>query len=136
MAVVVLLLGCSAGGGGPRWGYRAGDWADLTDNLQAQVRRTRLRIPIVHGLDAVHGHNNVYGATIFPHHVGMGATRNPQLMLRIARSVAKVLYHRIQYSSMVTQKMGPPGAPSSCSESPAAWAKVPYHRIQYSRGYT
>lgn len=79
----------SGGGGAPRWGNEPADWADLVDDLQAKVARTRLRIPIVYGADAVHGHNNVEGATIFPHHVGMGASRNPQLMQRAAACAAK-----------------------------------------------
>lgn len=66
------------------------NWAEMVDNYQSRVNKTRLKIPIVYGVDAVHGHNNVYGTTIFPHHVGMGATRNPDLMREVASVVAKV----------------------------------------------
>ena len=41
---------------------------------------TRLQIPLIYGVDAVHGHNNVVGATIFPHNIGLGATRDPALV--------------------------------------------------------
>lgn len=52
----------------------------------------RVAIPVLFGIDAVHGHNNVVGATIFPHNIGLGATRDPDLTRRIgvitAREVA------------------------------------------------
>lgn len=50
-------------------------WMNLVDGLQKGAMSTRLQIPMMYGIDAVHGHNNVYGATIFPHNVGLGATR-------------------------------------------------------------
>jgi beta-glucosidase len=64
------------------------DWTDLYDRLQARALKTRLRIPILYGVDAVHGHNNVVGAVVFPHNVGLGATRNPRLVEEIARVTA------------------------------------------------
>lgn len=54
-------------------------WVDMVNSFQAQALSTRLKIPMIYGIDAVHGHGNVYGATIFPHNVGMGATRDPAL---------------------------------------------------------
>ncbi len=63
-------------------------WADLYDKYQSMALRTRLKIPIVWGIDAVHGHNNVDGATIFPHNVGLGATRNPKLIEQVAAVTA------------------------------------------------
>ena len=59
------------------------------DHLQSKVAKTRLRIPIVYGVDAVHGNSNLYGATIFPHHVGLGATRNPGLVDKIGSITAR-----------------------------------------------
>ena len=47
----------------------------MVDGFQNAALSTRLGIPIIYGIDAVHGHNNVYGATIFPHNIGLGATR-------------------------------------------------------------
>jgi len=64
-------------------------WADTVDAFQSQAMQTRLQIPIIYGVDAVHGHNNVYGATIFPHNVGLGATRDAELVKRIAAATAK-----------------------------------------------
>lgn len=71
----------SGGGEGPSGaGGTATQWADMYDNFQSYAARTRLQIPILYGVDAVHGHNNVYGAVIFPHHIGMGATRDTALV--------------------------------------------------------
>jgi len=63
-------------------------WAKLYDMYQNIALRTRLKIPIIWGIDAVHGHNNVDGATIFPHNIGLGATRNPKLVEQIAAVTA------------------------------------------------
>jgi beta-glucosidase len=64
------------------------DWTDLYDGLQKRALKTRLGIPILYGIDAVHGHNNVEGATLFPHNVGLGATRDPKLVEEIGRITA------------------------------------------------
>ena len=50
-------------------------WADAVDSLQRRALATRLKIPLLYGIDAVHGHNNIPGAVIFPHNIGLGATR-------------------------------------------------------------
>lgn len=72
---IVLGSILSAGGSGPFENALSADWADMVDGFQRSALETRLRIPMVYGIDAVHGNNNVYGATIFPHNVGLGATR-------------------------------------------------------------
>jgi beta-glucosidase len=63
-------------------------WAASYDTLQALSQKTRLKIPIIFGVDAVHGHNNVEGAVIFPHNIGLGATRNPKVVENSARITA------------------------------------------------
>jgi len=63
-------------------------WADMYDNLQSLALKTRLRIPLIYGIDAVHGHNNVSGAVIFPHNIGLGCTRNPTLVEAAGRITA------------------------------------------------
>ncbi|KAK6147390.1 hypothetical protein DH2020_018302 [Rehmannia glutinosa] len=50
-------------------------WIDMVNGFQKGSLSTRLKIPMLYGIDAVHGHNNVYKATIFPHNVGLGASR-------------------------------------------------------------
>ncbi|TDB83359.1 glycoside hydrolase family 3 protein [Actinomadura sp. KC216] len=55
-------------------------WADMVDAYQSKALATRLKIPLLYGVDSVHGHNNLVGATIFPHNLAMGATRNPGLV--------------------------------------------------------
>jgi beta-glucosidase len=71
----------SGGGGGPNGaGGTATQWADMVDNFQSYALQTRLGIPLIYGADAVHGHNNVYGATLFPQNIGMGATHDTALI--------------------------------------------------------
>ena len=57
-------------------------WADMVDRFQAAALATRLHIPILYGIDSVHGDGNMYGATVFPHNIGLGATRDPALVER------------------------------------------------------
>ncbi len=64
-------------------------WADMYDGFQRAALATPLGIPLIYGVDAVHGHNGVYGATIFPHNIGLGATRDPDLVRRIGRATAE-----------------------------------------------
>ena len=78
----------SGGTSDPKTGNGLKDWTDLYDSLQARTQKTRLRIPILYGIDAVHGHNNVLNATIFPHNIGLGCTRSPELVERAARVTA------------------------------------------------
>jgi beta-glucosidase len=64
-------------------------WADVVDSYQAAALETRLGIPLLYGVDAVHGHGNLQGATVFPHNIGLGATRNPRLLEKIGHLTAK-----------------------------------------------
>jgi beta-glucosidase len=63
-------------------------WRSTVDELQAFALKTRLKVPIIYGVDAVHGHNNINGAVIFPHNIGLGASRNPRLVERAAQVTA------------------------------------------------
>lgn len=68
------------------------DWVAAADRFyQGSIENPKKRaaIPIVWGIDAVHGHNNVRGATIFPHNIGLGAARNPQLIKLIGEVTAR-----------------------------------------------
>ncbi|MEU7026145.1 glycoside hydrolase family 3 N-terminal domain-containing protein [Streptomyces sp. NPDC046275] len=64
-------------------------WARMTDAYQLRTRATRLQIPLVYGVDAVHGHNNLVGATVMPHNIGIGAARAPGLAARTGAVTAK-----------------------------------------------
>ncbi|MFD5584889.1 CIA30 family protein [Streptomyces sp. NPDC127063] len=57
-------------------------WARMIDGFQLRAQATRFQIPLVYGVDAVHGHNNLAGATIMPHNIGIGAIRDPALAER------------------------------------------------------
>jgi beta-glucosidase len=63
-------------------------WADMIDNFQTHARATPLQIPLIYGIDSVHGDNNLLGATVFPHNIGMGATRDPALVKEDGRITA------------------------------------------------
>jgi len=52
----------------------------MVDNFQSYALQSRLGIPLLYGLDAVHGNNNVSGAVVFPHNIGMGASRDAALV--------------------------------------------------------
>ena len=64
-------------------------WADMVDDFQDAALATRLGIPLLYGVDSVHGHANLMGATVFPHNIGLGATRDPKLVKRIADITAQ-----------------------------------------------
>lgn len=78
----------SGGGSVPAPKASAATWVSMVNDFQKAALSSRLGIPIIYGVDALHGHNNVYGATIFPHNVGLGATRDPQLVKRIGAATA------------------------------------------------
>ncbi|MBZ5724204.1 MAG: glycoside hydrolase family 3 C-terminal domain-containing protein [Acidobacteriia bacterium] len=79
----------SGGSSDPKEGNSLGAWTDMYDRIQQHSAKTRLRIPILYGVDALHGHNNVLGAVIFPHNVGLGCARNAALVEKIARITAE-----------------------------------------------
>jgi beta-glucosidase len=64
-------------------------WADMVDTFQKAALQTRLHIPILYGVDAVHGDNNMLGATVFPHNIGLGATRDPRLVEQVEHITAE-----------------------------------------------
>jgi beta-glucosidase len=78
----------SGGGSAPTPNTPAA-WADMYDAYQRGALATPLQIPMLYGIDAVHGDNNVYGSTIFPHNIGLGATRDPALVQQIGRATAE-----------------------------------------------
>ncbi|MBL0158492.1 MAG: glycoside hydrolase family 3 C-terminal domain-containing protein [Bryobacterales bacterium] len=85
-----LALGSVLSGGGsdPKAGNSLEAWTNLYDGYQKRALRSRLAIPLLYGVDALHGHNNVIGAVVFPHNIGLGCTRNPALVEKIARITA------------------------------------------------
>lgn len=104
-----------SGGGSPPTDNTPTGWADMVDRFQRAALDTRLGIPLIYGVDAVHGHNNVYGATIFPHNIGLGATRDPDLVREIAHITASE-----------TRATGPQWtfAPSICAAQDDRWGRT------------
>ncbi len=86
-----LFIGSILSGGSsdPKTGNGLKDWVALYESCQKQALKTRLGIPLIYGIDAVHGHNNVVGAVIFPHNIGLGCTRSPELVEEAARITAR-----------------------------------------------
>lgn len=104
--VIEYNLGSILNGGGSYPGEnkhaKVEDWLALADgfyNASMNAENGRVAIPIIWGTDAVHGHNNIIGATLFPHNIGLGATRNPELIQQIgAATGAEIAVTGIDWS--------------------------------------
>lgn len=111
-----LNLGSLLSGGGSAPAPNTPEaWADMVDGYQSHALATRLHIPLLYGVDSVHGHGNLVGATIFPHNIGMGATRDPALVREEARITA-----------METRATGPQWvfAPCVCVTRDDRWGRT------------
>ncbi|KAJ0557688.1 putative glucan 1,3-beta-glucosidase [Helianthus annuus] len=94
-------IGSVLSGGGSVPGKQASPftWIDMVNDFQKGALSTRLGIPMIYGIDAVHGHSSVYKATIFPHNIGLGVTRDPVLVKKIGAATAlEVRATGIQYA--------------------------------------
>jgi beta-glucosidase len=78
-----------SGGGGSPAKNTPQEWYTMVEEFQDEALETRLAIPIIYGVDAVHGHGNLLNATIFPHNIGLGATNDPELVQKIGRATAE-----------------------------------------------
>jgi len=78
----------SGGGSAPTRSNEPAAWVEMVNQYQGFTKQTRLKIPLLYGIDAVHGHGNVKNATIFPHNIGLGCTRDPDLVERVAHATA------------------------------------------------
>ena len=83
----------NGGGGWPGMDRAAtpAQWRELSDKFQAAAQQATPGIPLLWGTDAVHGHNNVRGATLFPHNIALGATRDADLVRDIGRATARAV---------------------------------------------
>jgi beta-glucosidase len=87
--VDTLFLGSVLSGGDSELpDVSAKGWSEHAELLQKRALATRLAIPILYGIDAVHGHSNVRGAVVFPHNIGLGCTRNPKIVEEAGRITA------------------------------------------------
>jgi beta-glucosidase len=78
-----------SGGGGYPGENTPQAWYTMVEGFQKEALATRLQIPIIYGVDAVHGHGNLLNATVFPHNIGLGAANDPALMEKIGRATAE-----------------------------------------------
>jgi beta-glucosidase len=95
--VRTYYLGSVLNGGGS-WPHNdkhagAADWLKMADAFYDASMATDMavKVPMIWGTDAVHGHNNVYGATMFPHNIGLGAARDPDLVRAIGAATGKAV---------------------------------------------
>ena len=87
-----------SGGGGNPVPNTPENWAAMVRIYEEAALKTRLAIPLIYGVDAVHGHNNMHGAVIFPHNIGLGATGDADLIRRAgAVTAAELLASNIHY---------------------------------------
>ena len=81
-----------SGGGSCPGDNHLQDWVEMNDAYwmaSMEEDADHLAIPIIYGVDAIHGNNNVKGATVFPHNMGLGAANDPDLLERIAQVTAR-----------------------------------------------
>ncbi len=86
--VATKLIGSVIHTQGPLPGETPSEWQARFRELQEQALSTRLGIPLLFGVDAVHGQNTYNGSTIFPHNIGLGATQNPEVVRKAAEITA------------------------------------------------
>jgi beta-glucosidase len=78
-----------SGGGSTPTDNTPSAWADMVDRFQTEAMKTRWKIPLLYGIDSVHGDGNMYGATVFPHNIGLGASRDPGLVREVEHVTAQ-----------------------------------------------
>ena len=90
-------------------------WADMIDRYQTRALATRLHIPLIYGIDSVHGDGNMLGATVFPHNIGLGATRDPDLVREVEH-----------FTASETRSTGPQWtfAPCICAARDDRWGRT------------
>lgn len=82
------LGGILSGAGSKPENNTTAGWKEMIDGYQAEANQSRLGIPLLYGVDAVHGHAHMSGATVFPHAIGLGASNNPELVKKVANATA------------------------------------------------
>ncbi len=83
-------LGALLSGAGSKPEENTGEgWAKMITSYKSEAKQSRLGIPLLYGVDAIHGHAHVPGATVFPHSIGLGATNDPELVKNVAKATAK-----------------------------------------------
>jgi beta-glucosidase len=88
--IAELYLGSVLSGGDsdPQTGNDLHSWTKAVEDCQQAALQTPLKVPLLYGVDAVHGHNNLLDAVVFPHNIGLGCTRNTELVREVSRITA------------------------------------------------
>ncbi len=87
--IVQYSIGSILSGGNSSGYYTLEGWTGLAKSYELEAVKTPLGIPLIFGVDSVHGFGHVNGATIFPHNIGLGATRDPELVRQIGQVTAE-----------------------------------------------
>ncbi len=87
--IAKYFIGSVLSGGNSSGFYSLADWTGLAKSYEVEAVKTRLGIPLIFGVDSVHGFGHVNGATIFPQNIGLGATRDPELVRQIGQVTAE-----------------------------------------------
>jgi len=87
--VVKYFIGSVLSGGNSSGFYSLADWTGVAKSYEVEAVKSPLGIPLIFGVDSVHGFGHVNGATIFPHNIGLGATRDPELVRQIGQVTAE-----------------------------------------------
>jgi len=87
--IAKYFIGSVLSGGNSSGYYSLADWTGLAKRYEVEAVKTRLGIPLIFGVDSVHGFGHVNGATIFPQNIGLGATRDPELVRQIGQVTAE-----------------------------------------------
>ncbi|AGB40278.1 beta-glucosidase-like glycosyl hydrolase [Halobacteroides halobius DSM 5150] len=100
-------LGSILSGGGSTPGNNTPqDWIDMYNNFQEEALSGRLELPLIYGVDAVHGHNNLKGATIFPHNIGLGAMGKGLMEVNKSKQAQKWIEKIARISAQETAATG------------------------------
>lgn len=81
-----------SGGGSLPGENKVEDWNAMIKEFQSAALKRKLKIPLIYGIDAVHGHSNVRGATIYPHNIGLGSANNDSLMFLMGKYTAMEVF--------------------------------------------
>ena len=87
--IAKYFIGSVLSGGNSSGFYSLADWTGMAKSYEVEAVKTRLGIPLIFGVDSVHGFGHVNGATIFPQNIGLGATRDPELVRQIGQVTAE-----------------------------------------------
>jgi beta-glucosidase len=115
---------------------KLGDWVALADRFHDASMSTdmKVQVPVIWGTDAVHGHSNVLGATIYPHNIGLGAAHDAELVGRIAAATGRAV--RATGIDWLFAPAVPVVQDTRWGRSYESWSQDPAQVREYAESYT